>query len=351
MKKQLLNQLQGEDTPKKTLKVVHIINYAGNGGSEKYIKILGGDFLIYNIAGPLTSHFNCTNIKMRHPLDLKAAKQIAKFCKKNSINIVHTHFARENYIAILSKLFGNKVKVVYTSHINLKNNLPWKILNKIFTRHNHAVIAVCNSVKELLIQNGYKKDKIKIIYNGATSVELKLIEDNQFDKGYSYLSIPQVVTLARLSEEKGLFFLCDIAKEMPNIQFIIAGEGVLENELKKYAPSNVSFPGHIKASEVLEKASLYINTSTSEALSFGILEALGYGIPIIAANVGGNIDIIRESNAGKLIEPGNAKDALEKIKHVLENRAEYSKNALHAINTIFSEEEMKRKTYEVYYLH
>ncbi|MCL2611240.1 MAG: glycosyltransferase [Defluviitaleaceae bacterium] len=332
-------------------KIMHLINYAGSGGSEKYVKVLGGDFLIYNIEGPLIKNFKSHQIKMRNPLDFKAAKQIARFCKKNNIGIVHTHFARENYIAILSKLFGSKAKVIYTSHINLENNLIWKIANKIFTRHNHAIIAVCNSVRGLLMENGYNKRKIKIIYNGATIAEKVSEEEKENSQAFGALaqdSNPCIVTLSRLSEEKGLFFLCDIAKEMPKQKFIIAGDGPLADKLKKYAPSNVNFPGHINANQILEKAAIYINTSTSEALSFGILEALGYGIPIIATSVGGNVDIIRESAAGKLIKYGDIKDATEKIKHVLENRDAYSKSALKAIETTFSEDEMKRKTYEAY---
>jgi glycosyltransferase involved in cell wall biosynthesis len=322
-------------------KIVHLINYAGNGGSEKYIKVLGGDFLIYNLKGDLINHFKknqITQIKMRNPFDLKAAKQISLFCKKNDINVIHTHFARENYIAILSKIFGNRARVIYTSHINLKNNLIWKIANKIFTRYNHAIIAVCTSVHKFLTKNGYYKKKIKIIYNGSNISEN--ISENL--RGNS------IVTLARLSEEKGLFFLLDIAKEMQEQKFIIAGDGPLLEKLKKYAPENVTFLGYVKADEVLKEASLYINTSKSEALSFGILEALGSGIPIIATKVGGNIDIIRESKAGKLIEYGDIKAAKDKINHVLENRVLYSENAINAIKTTFSEKEMKRKTYEVY---
>ena len=328
-------------------KIAHLINYAGNGGSEKYIKVLGGDFLIYNIEGDLikeikNSKFKIHQIKMRNPLDLKAAFQLAKFCKKNHIKIIHTHFARENYIAIISKIFGSKVKVVYTSHINLKNNKIWKFMNKCLTKHNHTVIAVCNSVKELLIENGYPKEKIKVIYNGANLSEKQTSDD------FISQNKPCIVTLARLSKEKGLFFLLDIAKQMPEKHFIIAGDGPLLEKLINKAPENVSFPGFSKSKDILEKAALYINTSKSEALSFGILEALGFGVPIIATNIGGNIDIIKESSAGRLIQYGNVKEAKEKINEVLENRKFYSESAIKAIKTTFSEKTMKERTYEIY---
>ena len=49
----------------------------------------------------------------------------------------------ENVIAILSRLFYRKVKVVYTSHLTIYQNTKWKILNRLFTPFDHRIIAVC----------------------------------------------------------------------------------------------------------------------------------------------------------------------------------------------------------------
>ena len=318
-------------------KIVHLINYAGNGGSEKYIQTLGGDFLIYNIKGPLTNYFKSMQMEMRSAIDFKAAKKLAKFCKKHNIGVVHTHFAREQYIAVLSKLFGNTAKIIYTSHINLENNLVKKATNLLITRKTDAVIAVCNSVKTLLIKNGYPRNKIKVIYNGTESINIDL-----------NVQRTNIVTLARLSEEKGLFFLCDIARKMPNHNFIIAGEGPLKDSLLNYATKNVSLVGHVNAEDVLKNAALYINSSTSEALSFGVLEAMSYKTPVVLTNVGGNVDIIKESGAGLLITYGDVEEAVKKINKVLANREVYAKKALKATEAVFSLENMKKQTYFIY---
>lgn len=322
-------------------KILHLINYAGNGGSEKYIQTIGGDFLVYNIKGPPTNYFDSFQtfqIKMKSAFDFRAAKKLSKFCKKNDVKVVHTHFLREHYIAIFSKFFGNKAKVIYTSHINVEHGFIKRIINLIVTRRSYAIIAVCNSVKELLIKNGYP-NKIKVIYNGVPRRDLE--EDVT-------VNTKNIVTLARLSEEKGLFFLCNVAKKMDNFNFIVAGDGPLKEKLLNYAPKNVSFVGHVNPEEILKNAVLYFNSSSSEALSFGILEAMSYKVPLVLTNTGGNVDIINESGAGILFNYGDVTMCIEAINKVFRNREMYGEKALEAIENVFSEEVMKKKTYEAY---
>ena len=49
---------------------------------------------------------------------------INDICKENNIDVIHSHYLRENYISILSKMFfGNKAKIVYTCHFNTPDSL------------------------------------------------------------------------------------------------------------------------------------------------------------------------------------------------------------------------------------
>ena len=51
--------------------------------------------------------------------DLGAAKKLAAYCRENGIEVIHAQYPRENIIALLSKLFYRRVKVVYTSHLTI----------------------------------------------------------------------------------------------------------------------------------------------------------------------------------------------------------------------------------------
>lgn len=103
-------------------------------------------------------------IEMRNPFDIKAAKELAKYCEVNDIDVIHAQYPRENYIGILAKHFYKKVKVIYTSHLTIKTGFMWRITNSFMTRKNHKIISVCNYGKELLIGNGFPKDNIEVIF-------------------------------------------------------------------------------------------------------------------------------------------------------------------------------------------
>ena len=137
------------------MNILYLINYAGKAGTEKYVlnlmHILSGQgetcHLAYNVPGQLSETvsaegFPCFRFEMSTKKALSAAKRLAGYCRENSIDVIHAQYPMENVIAILSKLFYRKVKVVYTSHLTIYQNAKWKILNRIFTPFDHRIIGV-----------------------------------------------------------------------------------------------------------------------------------------------------------------------------------------------------------------
>ena len=355
------------------LNILYLINYAGIGGSERYVKLLASAytkkndmiFFVYNkedsannSSASLVTFFKnikatCMQLNMSHPLDIIAAYRLSNFCRLHKINIIHTQFPRENYIAILSKLFYNKPKVIYTAHVHIANNNIYKLLNYILTRFNKYIIAVCTSVATQLKQNKYKKSKIKIIFNGVQQLDAT---DYKKNDTFTF------VTLSRLSEEKGMLFLLKSVLELKKIRddflLLIAGDGPLKSDLENYIAannlaSNVHLLGYITNTwDILTKSHVYINTSKSEACSIAILEALSFGLPIIATDVGGTPDIINTTtNCGMLIPYGDYKKLSEKMDYIMNNNTAadaMSQNSLDAIKNIFNIEKMINATYELY---
>ena len=350
------------------MKVLYLINHAGNGGSEKYVRVLSEElikknvevFFVYNESGLLVNQMEnlgakSYNLNMRSPFDLKSAKELARICTENNIDIIHAQFPRENYVAVLSKLYGCKAKIIYTSHINISNNLLWKATNFIVTRQNSAIVAVCNSVKSLLVSNKYPKDKIHVIFNG--------VEYEDYEKEELPNSPFIFIVLARLSLEKGILFLLESVNTLSkdtdkSFKLMLAGDGPLEKEAKNYVKEHnlsnfVDFLGYTTTPQkVLSKGHVFINSSESEALSFAILEAMTIGLPIIATKVGGNPDIInKNTNCGTLVDYNKPLEMAKAMKSLMENESLYkelSKNSRIAIKTTFDIKIMIDKTYEMY---
>lgn len=349
------------------MKVLYLINHAGKGGSEKYVESLAKGlidtgnvpYLAYNEEGPLVLNMKalgikCFHISMNHPLDIIAAKKLSYLCKKLNVDIVHSQFPRENYIALLANIFFNNVNVIYTSHINLKNNFMWKITNYFLTRKNSAIIAVCGSVKGLLIKNRYPSSKIKVIFNGVQLEENINLNANK-NKVFIF------TTLARLSPEKGLLFLLQSAELLANegvkFKLYIAGDGPQLAELNYFILSKqlnncIKLLGYVdETKSLLFESDAYINCSESEALSFAILEAMNCGLPIIATKVGGNIEIIQQSNCGILVDYNNAKEMAKAMKTLINNPTvckKYSNNSRVGVQSVFNTKEMFSQTYRLY---
>ncbi len=359
------------------MRVLYLINYAGKAGTEKYVYNLAKKyhnkkcecFFVYNEEGPLCRQIEelgitPKRIEMRSPFDKNAARELANYCRENEIDVIHAQYPRENYIAILSKKYYKKVKVVYTSHLTIKTGLAWRITNSFMTKKNHKIISVCNYGKELLIGNGFPKDKIQVIFNGVRPEE-KGEAPQGFKESLGIAEDTLVMTiLARYEESKGLDFLLDsikLLKESTNRKFVllIAGDGVLYDQIgdmiaKLGLEDFVKRLGFRKdTANILAISDLYINSSKClEALSFAMVEALLNGLPIVCTNIGGNPDIVSaENKCGEMVDFGDTEGFAKALKGFLEDdlkRKEYSKNAELAAATVFNLDKLLDDTFELY---
>ena len=315
------------------MKLLYLINYAGSGGTERYVELLAKYYhnnkcscgLCYNIGGPLVEKLKDLGIpvyqlEMKSILDLAAAKKLAKLCADEGYDVIHAQFPRENYIAILSKIFGRKAKVIFTSHLILEQPPIWKLLNRFFTPKNHAVLTVCTYGREVLERNGVARDKIRIVFNGVDAAAAPE-RDRSILREFGIGDEEKVITiLTRFSEEKGVpFLLRSMAKlkETTAVPFrlLLVGTGP-DFDRDKELVSQLGLEDHViltgfrtDTAALLAASDLYLNSSSSEAMSFAILEALGAGLPLVLTDVGGNPELVNTGEPCGLLVPYGDEDA------------------------------------------
>ncbi len=365
-----------KDLPK--LKVLYLINHAGKAGTEKYVYNLVKTYteqdtkcyFAYSESGQLTEQMKemgieMLGVEMKHPFDLKAAKIIADYCRNNNIDVIHTQYPRENYIALLSRRYYSGTRVVYTCHLTLKTSFLWKITNAVMTKNNHKIISVCNNGKELLIGNGVPEEKIDVVFNGiipSEGVEKNLTKRNELGIDEDAFVI---VTLSRYHMAKGLDFFTDSVaelKKMTDKKFVVLflGDGELFDEISEKIKSlglekEILQPGfRTDAQEILATSDMYVNSAKCyEALSFAILEALDHSLPVVATDVGGNSDIINDKhNCGILVKYGDCMGMAKAIKEIMEDKEKYdafSKNAKKTVKEVFNLEKLLQETYTKYF--
>jgi glycosyltransferase involved in cell wall biosynthesis len=71
-----------------------------------------------------------------------------------------------------------------------------------------------------------------------------------------------------------------------------------------------------------------------EGISSTLLEAMGCETCVIASNVGGNVEIIKNNKTGVLVEPNNAEELVEKISHLLTENKKRAAMAANGLKTV-----------------
>ena len=315
------------------MRVLYLLNFAGKAGTERYVeslvKYLGPQgsgqvepHFAYNTAGLLVERLEAMGVPTRQlPMnsrfDLKAAKALAALCGEWDIDLIHCHYLRENYIALLAKRYNKKVRVVYTNHFILANDLVTRISNRLLDKRQDRMIAVCNKGREQLITNGWSADKIQVVHNG---VDLSAWSGTRTDSTLrAELGIPEnrflMLCASRFADDKGHSYLIRSVKALQGLTqvpftLVLAGDGELLEPTKALCSQLgldsdvVKFIGFRKDMKNLFKAAdLYINSSRHEALSFLIIEAMAAGLPAAITDMAGNPDILTGPEQGGVLLP------------------------------------------------
>lgn len=249
-------------------------------------------------------------------------------------------------------IHGSKVKSILGS-------VEGELYRKLKTyRLIDAVICPSEFLKRQLDSNAVLKGKTRVINNfieKATS-ETQVIYDAFANcdsiSEATYSGDSYITYVGRYSEEKGIKTLLEAAKRLPNIKFIFAGSGPLENEIN--AISNIENRGFLtpEAAQGLMAGAkaLVFPSECNENYPFTVAEAMLNGTPVIGTNIGGVPEQIKDGVNGLLFEAGNVEELVSKIELIQEDTTLLKKLADGAGDTKYMtlEEYTKKLVKEIY---
>lgn len=158
----------------------------------------------------------------------------------------------------------------------------WQYQLKWWLNQSNQVVAVSPQLAQLYRDNGIKNTIS--IYNLPPKKQIQA-------------SGKIILSVGKLSYGKGTDSIIASAKLLPQYQFVFAGE--LNPSLKPVFPNNCLYLGkisHEAALKLYRQASVFvINSRWPEPLSRAGLEALSFGLPIVASNRGGNRELIKDN--------------------------------------------------------
>lgn len=168
-----------------------------------------------------------------------------------------------------------------------------------YRKNVDAFACITDFQRKKLIKAGFEEKRLHVIPNFMEGVE----EHPQYQGRYIAYS-------GRLSREKGVDMIIEVARRHPNIPFKLAGS-VRDEELKENLPANCELVGFLKGKALADfyrHAAFFVMASRwYEGFPMSILEAAQYGKPTIGPNHGGFTEIIGEGEAaiGRLFTPNH----------------------------------------------
>jgi len=265
---------------------------------------------------------NLTLLKQRSTVDLHLITQTRRLISKHKINLIQTHGYKSNAIGFCLQLFY-RLPWVGFAHGFIEDNWKLRFYNRIerfALRRADRVVAVSNSMKALLTQYGIPAHKIRVIHNAIDPNEaVPNTSSEKIKQRHGLTSNQKVIgVIGRLNLEKGqMIFLRAMEKAVrsfPNVRALIIGDGqdqaVLEGFCRDRGLSDhVVFVGYQKnIANYYQVLDLLVLPSLSEGLPNTVLEAMSFGVPVLATAVGGVPEIIQNGNG--MMVPPNDPDAL-----------------------------------------
>jgi len=284
-------------------------------------------------------------------------------------HILHSHRYKENLLSALLGIVLHKTKKVRTQHttfitLNSSDGIKMRfyrnldiITAKMFT---DKVIAVSKHIsRQVSICIG--KDRVVAIHNFVDPQKVLSESNYKEPKNWNDEGFFLIGTAGRLVEVKGYDYFIKAAKlvcnECGNIKFIIVGSGHLYSTLKRQiAAAGISdrviltgFRNDTK--NILRSLNVFVMSSLYEGIPMALLEALALGKPVIATNVGGIPEVIKNGYNGILIESRNEKMIYEKCLYLYRNkkvRETLSVNGMKSVKEKFNSRDKIDQLYSVY---
>ena len=177
---------------------------------------------------------------------------------------------------------------------------------KIFRTYKKVDTIICPShfMKNTLSNNKDITERLVVLHNYSDTKEISTIEKKEY-----------VLFFGRYSEEKGIDVLINACKQLPEVDFIFAGDGPLKEEVEKI--ENIKNVGFLSGKElrlmIAQAKFAVIPSIWYENCPFTVIEALKLGTPVIGSNIGGIPELIDEGRTGELFEAGNISQLVDRI--------------------------------------
>src|SRR5215469_8368845 len=284
--------------------------------------------------------------------------RLARHLRRNDIQVAHAYDFYTNLTLVPAALLA-RVPVIIGSQRQLGDLLTPAQFRAQVEAFRWCDAVVCNSqaAANRLIAARVPASKIAVIGNG---LELSAFADTEpaLPRIPGHLRVGMIARMNSRSKNHSLFLraAAKLCHANSSLEFVLVGDGPLRRELENQAQSlgcrdQVLFLGDRRdIPAILASLDISVLPSASESLSNAIIESMAAGLPVVAARVGGNPELVSQ-RTGLLVPPNDAEALADGIEHLVRDRAlraEMRQNARSFARSNFSIEQMRARHEELY---
>ncbi len=310
--------------------------------------------------------------------DLKAKRgryailSLAHLIRKIRPNLIFSTLIKvDEAVNFAVKLAGDSTKIVLRSSNFLSKKLKVEpfytaLLCRWSYKHGDRIIATTREMRDdLHCKLNLPLGKIKVIPN---PIDLEMIRNlskepvrNSWSKENSIRNYKLIITMGRLTEQKGFPYLLKAFKEVRDklqARLVILGQGKRKSDLESLSENleidkEVKFLGfQINPYKYIANSDLFVMSSLWEGFPNAIIEAMGCGTPVVSTDCpSGPKEIIANGKSGLLVPPKDYQALASGILQVLTNKKLAGKLAKSGLERV-KDFEVKRiiKKYEQLFL-
>ncbi|GBC59249.1 glycosyltransferase [Desulfonema ishimotonii] len=270
-------------------------------------------------------------VRRKPGVDWSVPFKLARLVCREKIRVIHAHGETPWFYGVLaSLLLMGRVKCLTTVHgwdrVTPKKKKLWTVLSLF----SHKVVVVSQRMRdELVAQDFIPRRKIATIINGVDIEEIDASPRQRRSDWGLGSGVRVMGTVSRLSPLKKIDHLVlalDLmVKAGHNVKLMIVGDGperpFLGNRVAELGlEARVIFAGNRKdAYSFFPLFDVFVLPSLSEGISMTILEAMTQGVPVVAADIKGNREIITHNNNGIFYTPGDVAALAQSLGNLFEH--------------------------------
>ncbi len=251
-------------------------------------------------------HLELPTPRLIAPGGWRSLRRLAKELRRHRVRIVQTFFQDASVLGIAAaRLAGVPVRIVSFRDLGFWRTPAQEFLmRRIYPLATHF-LANSRAVRETACRrDGLDEGRFKVIPNGVDTQQYEFVDHAEPDP-----AVGIVGNLNRRVKRTDLFLRAAalLRERFPDVRWHIVGDGELRRGYERLADElglgdRVVFAGRIEdVSGYLGRLAVGVNCSDSEGLSNAVLEYMLRGCAVVATDVGGNCEVVRDGETGLLV--------------------------------------------------